>query len=198
MPNHIKNRLEISGSINEVLKVLDFIKVEKSKVGEYEYGIGTIDFEKITPMPLWVYGSSPYVSGISPEDESKYGKENTSLNWSRNNWGTKWNAYDQTCELLNLNEGIAIIYFSTAWNGVPKLIQKIAWIFPNVLIDYSYADENFGYNVGRYKFKDTITVQKYIPKDGSREAIELAFKVTNTTAEDHDLLLVNGEYVYKN
>lgn len=173
MPNHITNRLEIIGEKTEVDKVLDFIKVEENNYDNEVHGVGTIDFNKITPMPKWVYGSNPDIIGISLEDEKKYGKENTFVSWARSNWGTKWNAYGLIDDRTNNN----VIYFLTAWNGVPDLIQKLAWIFPNVKIKYSWCDENIGYNLGTFIFQDTETLEKYIPKYGSKEAYELVFDI---------------------
>lgn len=48
MPNHITNRLIVEGATDEVAKVFDFIKAEKSN----EAGVVVlIDFNKIVPMP---------------------------------------------------------------------------------------------------------------------------------------------------
>jgi hypothetical protein len=48
MPNHITNRLQICGSVEQVEAIKEFIKSP-------EVGIGSIDFNTITPMPKWVY-----------------------------------------------------------------------------------------------------------------------------------------------
>lgn len=86
MPDDIKNKLRIIGTEEQVKEVMEFIKDDS-------LGIGTIDFNKITPMPRWVYGSSPDVKAITIDDEEKWGKENLWFNWTRRNWGTKSNAY---------------------------------------------------------------------------------------------------------
>ena len=182
MPNYITNKLVINGEESEVDKVLDFIKIEKEQNEEIN-GTGTIDFNKITPMPKWIYGSQPNVTGIGPKDEEKYGAENTAIVWARKNWGTKWNAFSQ----LDGRNTENTIYFSTAWNGVPELIQKIAWIFPNVEIEYSWCDENFGYNLGKYSFKDTEILEEYLPEGGSKEAYELGFEIEQVGPDDMDL-----------
>ncbi|RXI70517.1 hypothetical protein [Clostridium tetani] len=179
MPNHITNRLVIKGEKEEVNKVLHFIKIEKEYDEEIN-GIGTIDFNKITPMPKWIYGSSPDVHGISTIDEEKYGKENTCIAWARKNWGTKWNAYSQPDDRNTENT----IYFQTAWKGIPELIQKIAWIFPNVEIEYSWCDEDFGYNLGRYRFKDTEILEEYLPDGGSKDAYELGLEIEQCKPEE--------------
>ena len=44
MPNHITNRIEIKGDADRIGSIMEKIKND-------EAGIGTIDFEKIIPMP---------------------------------------------------------------------------------------------------------------------------------------------------
>jgi len=51
MPNHITNRLTIIGSTEQVETVKEFIKIEKQEENQEVFGIGTIDFDKILPMP---------------------------------------------------------------------------------------------------------------------------------------------------
>lgn len=167
MPNHITNRLTIKGTEEQVKDVFDFLK---SKEDESKL----IDFNSITPMPKWVYGSDPSVLGISREDEDKWGKENTSLAWTRKNWGTKWNAYGQ----IDSRNTEDTIYFETAWGGVPELMQKIAWIFPNVSVEYSFADEDIGNgNNGEYVFQGHEVLAEEVFEEWSNEAFELCFEL---------------------
>ena len=190
MPNHITNRLTVIGEEEQVKKVLDFIKIEEETDKEVN-GIGTIDFNKITPMPKWVFSGN-----LGIYEEEKYGEENCWHKWSIKNWGTKWNAYAQPDERSAENT----VYFQTAWNGVPKLIEKIAWIFPDVTIEYSYCSEDFGYNVAKYIFKDTDS-SSYVPDGGSKEAYELAMDICKCTAEDENLVydeeIDNYRYCYR-
>lgn len=44
MPNHVENHIEFSGDKQRIDAMLEQIKDD-------EYGIGTIDFNKIIPMP---------------------------------------------------------------------------------------------------------------------------------------------------
>lgn len=173
MPNHITNKLTIVGHPRDVEDVFDFIKIDYDASHPNESGAGTIDFNKITPMPAWVYGSKSDIIGITADDEQTYGAENCVLGWSRINWGTKWNAYGQPSMRNNENT----IYFETAWNGVPSLMQKIAWMFPDVTVEYGHASEDFGANVAAHKFKGTDVLMQYIPSNGSKEAYELAKEI---------------------
>lgn len=79
MPNYVVNKIKITGTQEEVTKLLNFIKSDDGFC---------IDFNKITPMPKWVYNKN-----LSSREEEKYGKENCWLEWSIKNWGTKWNAF---------------------------------------------------------------------------------------------------------
>lgn len=48
MPNHITTRIKITGDPEAVKRVLNKIKND-------EFGMGTIDFEKIIPMPKNIF-----------------------------------------------------------------------------------------------------------------------------------------------
>jgi hypothetical protein len=117
---------------------------------------------------MWVFSDN-----LGREDKEKYGRENCWHEWSLKNWGTKWNAYGQKDKRNKGN----VIYFQTAWSGVPELIEKITFIFPDVKLKYYYCDEDYGYNVGMYEFKDAKTINKIIPKGGSEEAERMADKI---------------------
>ena len=66
--------------------------------------------------------------------------------WRCKNWGTKWNAYDSYYDMLS--ETQVLIYFQTAWSGVPKLIELLVQKFPTLQFEYKYSDEDMGYNCG--------------------------------------------------
>lgn len=196
MPNYIANKLTIIGTKEQVTEVMNFIKVEKKKEKQKQknYGLGTIDFNKITPMPRWVYGSDLNIKNVNKKDKEEYMEEDTILIWSMKHWGSKWNAFSQ----LDKKNSDNTIYFETANNGVPILISKIAWIFPNVVIEYSWIEYS-EYSVGYYRFKNTMTIEKYIPQKGTKKAYELVFEITNSTPEEQNLTynsdIDNYEYI---
>lgn len=180
MPNYVVNKLKITGRKEEILEALNFIKADEGFC---------IDFNKITPMPKWVYHGD-----LGRKEEEKYGKENCWYEWSIQNWGTKWNAIrakdSYYFKLPPSNEDS--IFFETAWSGVPELISKLGFIFPNVIIDYYWYNENFGYGVGHITIKDTKVI-KYIPEGGSKEAFDLACEISNMTLKEHGY---NENYEY--
>ncbi|MBQ4466566.1 MAG: hypothetical protein II916_11525, partial [Oscillospiraceae bacterium] len=64
MPNHVQNRIAFDGEPEKIVEILEQIKNDN-------YGIGTIDFEKIIPMP-----SNIYRGDLGPKERVLYGKNN--------------------------------------------------------------------------------------------------------------------------
>ena len=99
------------------LKVIQWMEIQEEKVREEALQLG------MTYLRNW----------------GKYGYP-TWYEWSIANWGTKWNAFNQNFEEPN------VLWFDTAWEGVPLLIQTLSEIFPDVEFQYAYADEDLGSN----------------------------------------------------
>ena len=72
----------------------------------------------------------------------KYGRSNW-YDWQLFNWGTKWNACDSIYEQED-----KMLEFRTAWSCPSDLIEKMANMFPDIKFNGTYADEDFGSNVG--------------------------------------------------
>lgn len=98
--------------------------------------------------------------------------------WRIENWGTKWNTY----EYLKIDENT--IEFQTAWSGIPDAVAKVAAMFPNVEIEYKYADEDASYNVGHFLFSGEERTD-ISPEDGSPEAWALVFDLGVAIEEDY-------------
>ncbi len=107
--------------------------------------------------------------------------------WSLANWGTKWNAGSQ--ERIDAET----VRFETAWTCVTGLLEKLSQMFPAVIFDYSYADEDTGSNCGKGTIANGVATM-YLPESGSREAYELAFSIDPFRREQYKL--VNGTYEY--
>ena len=91
-------------------------------------------------------------------NKTKYGTT-TWYNWCIENWGTKWNAYDQS-----IKEGKTFVkfIFSTAWAMPKPIYNKLKKL--NLNFEVKYADEDIGYNCGIYSYIDGET--NYINKEG--------------------------------
>lgn len=100
--------------------------------------------------------------------------------WCINNWGTKWNAMRS-----EISEDR--IVFDTAWDGVPDLLSIVSKNNPDIIIDYLYADEDWGCNVGSFQFRAGNAVYSEIPENCSERAREIAEEVLGPNPyEDYD------------
>ncbi len=199
MPNHVKNILTIEvapknvGKIfteeeyaamahrpttaeEEVEAVLDFIAQTDEKYAEPKRG--TIDFEKIVPMPEGIFRGN-----LDLKERRLYG-ENNWYDWSVKHWGTKWNAYDFESNEYYPNP----IIFSTAWSAPYEIYEALAKKFPNLKFSVQYADEDMGNNCGEITYENG---EFHDWEPGSdKEGMEFACQVWYGTSPD------NCGYVY--
>lgn len=183
MPNHITNVLKATGDESTLKAMFEAIKCDDT-------GLGSINFNKVIPAPDYIYQGN-----LGSKEREKYG-ENNWYDWNRSNWGTKWNSYGYTDEAIKDFDGKTIT-FETAWNGVPRIIEKLSEQYPEIEFEYSYSDEDFGYNVGTMKYKAGKQFDFYIPYGGTKEAIELAAVVHSTTPEQEGYFINEETGVYE-
>ncbi len=130
------------------------------------------DFKVINPSSIEEVGKA-YVDNII-----NYGAD-TWYDWSVNNWGTKWNAFESKIE----NNTIS---FQTAWSASLPITQKLSKTFPKLLIFHEFADGDMGRNCGRIEFKRGKVSGEYLPK--GEEALRFACKVWGYDVRDYGLL----------
>lgn len=184
MPNHIINRIKMIGEPAEINKVRETVKSDK-------YGIGTIDFEKIIPMPDNIFRGD-----LGPTERKLYGNNNW-YDWSISNWGTKWGAYGYD-ESKNYSFFEDSFHFFTAWSAPHPVLAKLAEMFPAVTFEHKWADEDIGVNCGRQVYYDGVLSDEYYP-DYGRESFEFSASVWNKNLEeDYDLYLNASETGYIN
>ncbi|WP_303838747.1 LPD28 domain-containing protein [Ruminococcus flavefaciens] len=182
MPNHVTNVISFSGDKSRISAMLKEIQND-------EHGIGSVDFEKILPMPDTVYNGS-----LGIRERELYG-ENNWYDWRIGNWGTKWNSYGYT-ENTNFQDGK--IKFLTAWSAPHPILQKLSEMFPDVKMEHEWADEDIGMNCGRYVYYDGERVEEYFP-GSQKECLEFAAKVMDVSLEeDYSLYLNASETGYVN
>jgi hypothetical protein len=196
MPNHVTNRLTIIGTEEQVKQVREAIKGEEDEQFIDFNKVAPIPNElKGTRSPVHIISKEEYDEqerrireneltdnekkwGLSrgltqeliDEYKSKFGHADW-YGWQIQNWGTKWNAYDQFS--IDENE----IEFNTAWSTPVNLLIALSEMFPEVTFEVRYADEDFGYNVGEYTLYGGELVQENVPNGGSDEAYELAIEI---------------------
>lgn len=168
MPNHITNRIKLIGEPAEIRRFMGIIKSD-------EFGLGSIDFNKVIPMPANV---------------------DDSYNWCIDNWGTKWNSYGY--EDFENTENTGTISFLTAWAAPHPILEKLTTMFPTITFEHEWADENIGINCGRRTYYDGERTEEYYP-DYGKESIEFAAKVMDVQLkEDYSLYLNASETGYIN
>lgn len=257
MPNHVKNTVRLECSTEKAKEIMAAVMVDPDPGNPEETGPGTIDFDKLIPMPKSLmieagssteHGIEIYLTAVNPdtpdydlpkmdkerfdsllsalngerrftryrpqlseEDISKYtryssfekladtGKQaidnllkygaTTWYDWCVNNWGTKWNAYDQ---YTGQDDGFQ---FSTAWSAPHPVLEELTTRFPGVYITHEWADEDIGQNCGRREYLNGECVGDWEPET-RKEAIEFATGVWGDTPENYGLVLNASETDY--
>lgn len=182
MPNHITTRIKITGDPEAVKRVLNKIKND-------EFGMGTIDFEKIIPMPKNIFKGN-----LGVRERELYGNNNW-YDWSVANWGTKWNAYgfDPNTDYSKEKE----LKFLTAWSAPHPVIAKLSEMFPSVKLEHEWADEDIGMNCGRHVYYDGERIEEYYP-ESEMDRLEFAASVLDIQLEEDCGLYLNAsetEYI---
>lgn len=238
MPNHIKNIITLKGDEQKIREMLEEIQYD-------ELGLGTVDFNKIIPMPesLNVESGSRTDKGIeivktyfenmpeeqsdkegtydeffedlrshsaeiSDEEEKKIWNigvtavENlhkcgapTWYEWCTNNWGTKWNAYgyDEGTDYSASGN----LHFQTAWSAPHPVIKKLAQMYPDIIFEHEWADEDIGANCGRKIYSNGECTEEYYP-ESEKDGIEFACRIWNYDPAELDLMLNKSETAYIN
>ena len=151
MPNHVMNHIHFDCDERTAQEILSFI--QKDDDGENEkFGPGTIDFNKLIPMP--------------PE----YLNDDRWYDWRIKNWGTKWNAYDEG------SDGVSTISFLTAWSPPHEIMEALTERFTGVYFTHRWADEDIGSNVGQREYLNGECVGVIEP-DSQEECIDIACAV---------------------
>jgi hypothetical protein len=145
MPNYVYNRLNITGSPEELAKFKQHIDtppayIEKAAPeGQKHDGFSFHSF--LTP-PIDKYDEYMTTNGTGPNGPTGHTKFNW-YNWNNEVWGTKWDAGD--VEVWASNDGELIrsisINFQTAWSSPEPVYIAMAEQWPNLLIEIWWEEE---------------------------------------------------------
>lgn len=253
MPNHVMNRVTFDCSDERLKEILSAICYDENADGADITGPGTIDFNKITPMPpsldiesgsRTIDSVSLYLTSLNPDvhhfgeekleheafrallaqvgkrygfveydpamsrekiekctqytdaetllemgktavdNQRQYGAT-TWYEWRTrpDTWGTKWNSYWPG----DYNGGNEIT-FQTAWSAPHPIIEKLSRMYPEVVIQHRWADEDYTTNCGGITYRNGLVLNIDSP-DTQRETIEMALDVWDSSPEDWGLVL---------
>lgn len=213
MPNHVTNRLTITGdklSLSELFsacfrkqkhEVPDFwremsvnAQIEQKERQEWLDRIAeqeaqepydVFDFNRIIPAPAFIFSGDALTGGSR--------EEATGRNWYKFNadrWGTKWNAYDLS--IVEHTESKLLFMFDTAWNIPEPVINELVTWFPELTFFHEFYDEGgwfFGDRTYRY---GQLAVDRYIKGDNKanyrnlEKRLSLELKGYDLDAEEDD------------
>lgn len=156
MPNHVTTVLEAPKH------VLDSLKSDDREV----------DFNKIKQMPaeddpIFTASYTEFAPGLGGWSMDGY----SPLEWAREHWDTKWNAYD-TQRLSDTQ-----VQFDTAWSHPEVIVTELSIKFPDDEIKVKYADEDISYNLGEYTIRNGVEVESRDIVEGSDEAFDFAARI---------------------
>lgn len=106
----------------------------------------------------------------------KYGAP-TWYSWSIVNWGTKWNAIRAFADENNTVE------FQTAWSPALPIVEKLSEMFPDLIMEFCWADEDVGCHVGKAKFENGKLTDYYELDNCTADAYRLSAEIWNTDLE---------------
>lgn len=213
MPNHVTNRLTITGdeqSLSELFsscfrkqkhEVPDYWR-EKAANAELEpkerkewadriadreakepYDV--FDFNRIIPAPAFIFNGDSLAGGSR--------EEATGRNWYKFNagrWGTKWNAYDMS--IVEREESKLAFMFDTAWNiPQPIIVELVSW-FPELTFLHEFYDEGGWFFGDRTYQAGQLVIDRYIDGDNKanyrdlEKRLSLELKGYDLDAEDED------------
>jgi hypothetical protein len=190
MPDVIKNFLEVLDcyycpvSGKRVFSAIardpkDWLQAERDP--SVLTGLGTIDFDKIMPEP------KDLVQSYAPQ----YGSWSESVvrfQWRCDHWGIDSQAYYRNYSVvLDPQRSDSEIVFFTDRYSVPKLIAELSEqdVCEKYKLRYSwYGEDNFAVNAGTFVFYHGRIVEGVIPRDGTKEAYDLMFRLERKTPEE--------------
>lgn len=121
MPNHVTNKIIFAAD-------------KADEVFSAVCPGGKFDFGTLVPSPPNLYHGD-----LSSIDETDFPLNWNS--WNRENWGTKWNCYEQSCGIEN---GMAYIQFDTAWSAPYPIMAAFCNRF-KIPFEHRYFDEGHNF-----------------------------------------------------
>lgn len=213
MPNHVTNRLTITGDEQSLSELFSScFRKKKHEVPNYwrEKAANTelepkerkewadriaereaqepydiFDFNRIIPTPAFIFNGDSLAGGSR--------EEATGRNWYRFNadrWGTKWNAYDMS--IVEREESKLVFTFDTAWNIPQPIIIELVYWFSELTFFHEFYDEGGWFFGDRTYQAGQLVIDRYIDGDNKanyrdlEKRLSIELKGYDLDAEDED------------
>lgn len=166
MPNHVTHKL-----IFDAAKAEEIFAAIRSDDRAF-------DFEKLIPSPPQMYHGN-----LSAQDDQDFPCNwNT---WSRENWGTKWNAYEGSAKV----EGDkAVLQFDTAWSIPYPVLAAFCNRF-QIPFEHRYFDEGSNFwgierwTVDKWSGDRVVRTEKLWKRDEDYKPLALELKGRDDTED---------------
>jgi hypothetical protein len=223
MPNHVQNRVTITGKTHLIDSLIKFVKHTDAEGHTSDFA-----FESILPMPEELKGTRAPANIISPAEykkqeyqrnfgsepnpffddkggitqkmsdewKEKYGADNW-YDWTTSHWGTKWGSYEVSMIEGDESDGIKTVtyFFQTAWAAGYNATIHLAELYPDLTIRHEWADEDCGYNVGDITMEGGFCTEQVEFEGGSNDAMMKYFDLWNDGSTE-GWKQVDGEWVW--
>lgn len=120
------------------------------------------------------------IKGIKKSKLKKLLENDSWYNWSLNNWGTKWDAYNQN--ITELDDETIQIEFQTAWGNVLDLMTFLSEK-EQIEFSYEWIEEQGAEQLGRTSISKGEIIEGDIPEPWSKEAYEMMFEMWGNESE---------------
>lgn len=165
MPEYKGEKLS-KAKYTKYLKAINTVKKERIVKGINEYGVQPTDFETLGGEK----GYLTYGKTIA-DNRANYGCS-TWYEWAHEHWGVKWNA--SSSRVIRETDEDITIYFETPWDGVTRLICKLAEMCKDnqVIIDYDFSEEQIAFYDKYIRFEHGEVTDGCCYEPDSKEATE--------------------------
>ena len=216
MPNHVKNIVKMQGitklplftmdqgeecfDFNKIIQMPKSLEIEAGsqedvaieavmrKLSSEKYSFRRRDYCKMSDEEF-----QKRLHGKTEDELARIGLQyisnkvlygaTTWYDWCCDNWGTKWNAYS------NEQEDEDTISFETAWSNPEPIMLKLSEMYPDMVIEHWWADEDMGNNAGWRIYKAGQIIEGDYSDSCSNEAYEIYIKCwgeSNCLYQDED------------
>lgn len=208
MPNYVINKVTINGSVETISKIKEqILNYDDGQGNTRDFSFQTIiprpkslDIESSTMVDKAIEYiranddekaliesayfldkdyREKYISLANKaiENIKKYGYKDW-YDWSRNNWGTKWDAFETS---VDFDDTTICLTFQTAWSTPEPVFFELAEQYPDIAIEVEYASEDIcGGYCGTYDYEDGSWVH-------SDEDLEFACKMWGLDPEGYEV-----------
>ena len=134
--------LNIEDGSSSRIAIACYRAYENNKKSCKEYDENQAAWVKEKTFEEWVQ-----IGKVYADNEKQYGYA-TWYDWRIANWGTKWPATDPVWKSATK------VSFDTAWSPPVRIYDQLAKMFPSVVMEIEYADEDMGCGCGRITYND--------------------------------------------